>query len=415
MYTQGKSSNITTSRSLKLKFYLPNLLARKVLIKIKALINARFVLQNSIVSDKVLLFDDKIATLLAPSQLPDSVEKINAGGNYVAPGFINIHIHGCGGADTMDATPEALAVMSRIQAATGVTAFCPTTMTYDLASIDKALCNIQNVMAAGAEPGAKILGAYLEGPFISAAYKGAQKADHIQKGSFGKIEKYTPILRYVLLAPEELQPDELATFTAAVQGRGIHLTLGHSAATYEQALSFINACGCHHITHLFNGMAPFHHRSPGIVGAALDSTAVCELICDNVHSHPAAQRLAYRLKGLEKIILITDSMRACALGNGESELGGQKVFVQGQKATLADGTIAGSVLTLDRALANFKENTGLTVPQVVQLVTLNPALELGEITRGRLEPGCRADLVLFDDNFNIQATYIDGNPVYQKK
>ncbi len=108
-------------------------------------------------------------------------------------------------------------------------------------------------------------------------------------------------------------------------------------------------------------------------------------------------------------------MRACALGNGESELGGQKVFVQGQKATLADGTIAGSVLTLDRALANFKENTGLTVPQVVQLVTLNPALELGEITRGRLEPGCRADLVLFDDNFNIQATYIDGNPVYQKK
>lgn len=388
---------------------------RKVLIKIKALTNARLVLHDKIITGKSLLFEEKIAGLFSPDQLPAGVEKIDAGGRYAAPGFINIHIHGCGGADTMDATPAALKIMSRLQAATGITAFCPTTMTYDLASLDKALANIRNVMTAGTEPGAKILGAYLEGPFISAAYKGAQKADHIQKADFNKIEKYAQILRYVLVAPEALTPGELETFAAAAKKYGIRMTLGHSAATYEQALAFINRYGCQHITHLFNGMAPFHHRNPGVAGAALDSAAVCELICDNVHAHPAAQRLAYKLKGLEKIILITDSMRACALGDGVSELGGQKVFVQGQKATLADGTIAGSVLTLDRALANFKTTTGLTVPEVVQLVTLNPARELGETRRGRLESGCRADLALFDDDFKIHATYVGGRPVYQEK
>jgi N-acetylglucosamine-6-phosphate deacetylase len=288
-------------------------------------------------------------------------------------------------------------------------------MTYDFASIDRALTTIQNVMTSGTEPGAKILGAYLEGPFISAAFKGAQKADYIHKAAFTKIEKFAQILRYVLVAPETLTPAELENFAAAAQKYNIHLTLGHSAATYEQALTFINRYGCQHITHLFNGMAPFHHRNPGIVGAALDSTAVCELICDNVHAHPAAQRLAYQLKGPEKIILITDSMRACALGDGVSELGGQKVFVRGANATLADGTIAGSVLTLDRALANFKITAGLTVPEVVQLVTLNPARELGETRRGRLEPGCRADLTLFDADFKIHATYVGGLQVYQEK
>jgi N-acetylglucosamine-6-phosphate deacetylase len=362
-----------------------------------------------------LLFGEKIAGLFSPDQLPAGTEKIDAGGRYAAPGFINIHIHGCGGADTMDATPSALKVMSRLQAATGVTAFCPTTMTYDFASIDRALTTIQNVMTSGTEPGAKILGAYLEGPFISAAFKGAQKADYIHKAAFTKIEKFAQILRYVLVAPETLTPAELENFAAAAQKYNIHLTLGHSAATYEQALTFINRYGCQHITHLFNGMAPFHHRNPGIVGAALDSTAVCELICDNVHAHPAAQRLAYQLKGPEKIILITDSMRACALGDGVSELGGQKVFVRGANATLADGTIAGSVLTLDRALANFKITAGLTVPEVVQLVTLNPARELGETRRGRLEPGCRADLTLFDADFKIHATYVGGLQVYQEK
>lgn len=366
-------------------------------------------------TDRALLFDKTIRELIPATTLPPAIEKIDAAGNYVSPGFINIHIHGCGGADTMDATPEALDSMSRLQATTGVTAFCPTTMTYDWKNIYKALDNIRAVRDAGAEPGAKILGAYLEGPFISSVYKGAQKADYIQPASFNKIAPYADIIRYVLVAPEEVPPPALQILATAAQTHRIKLSLGHSNATYEQALTFIHQYGCQHITHLFNGMAPFHHRHPGIAGAALDSTVVCELICDNIHSHPAAQRLACKLKGPDKLILITDSMRACGQGDGISELGGQKVWVQGQKATLADGTIAGSVLTLDRALANFKENTGLSLPQVVQLVTLNPALELGDASRGRLENGCRADLTIFDENFNIQSTYVGGNLVYRRK
>jgi N-acetylglucosamine-6-phosphate deacetylase len=367
------------------------------------------------VTNQVLLFDKTIQGLVPVDAVPSGVEIIDANNSYVAPGFINIHIHGCGGADTMDATPAALTTMSKIQAATGVTAFLPTTMTYDFASIDKALNNIRQVRNGQTEPGAKILGAYLEGPFISAAYKGAQKADHIQPADFHKIAPYADIIKYVLVAPEEVPVQALEVFAKAAQKYQFKLTLGHSNASYEQALTFINKYGCQHITHLFNGMAPFHHRHPGCVGAALDSSATCELICDNIHSHPAAQRLACKLKGLDHLILITDSMRACGQGDGVSELGGQKVWVQGQQATLADGTIAGSVLTLDRALANFRENTGLTIPEVVRLVTLNPSVELGDTGRGRLEPGCRADLTLFDENFKIQATYVGGTAVYRKK
>lgn len=383
-------------------------------MKIKALVNARLILKDHLATGQALLFDEQIEGLIPVSELPKNIEKIDAGGHYVSPGFINIHIHGCGGADTMDATPEALDTISTIQAATGVTAFLPTTMTYDLTSIDKALTNIRKVMDRGEEPGAKILGAYLEGPFINAEHKGAQKATYIQKADFCKLHDYTDLIRYILLAPETLNDEELQEFIQLAQQHGIQLTLGHSGATYEQAYTFLRRAGCKHVTHLFNGMTPFHHRRPGIVGAAWNTDAMCELICDNVHSHPAAQCLTYRLKGLDHLILITDSMRACALGDGVSELGGQKVFVDGTRATLTDGTIAGSVLTMDRALAIFKENAGLTFPEVIQLVTLNPARELHDPKRGRLSYGCRADLTIFDETFKIQATYVGGKLIYQR-
>ena len=184
--------------------------------------------------------------------------------------------------------------------------------------------------------------------------------------------------------------------------------MGHSAATYEEALGAIGA-GASHITHLFNAMSGLHHRKPGLVGAALDSPATVELICDNIHVHPMLQRLVYQIKGPHKIILITDAMRAAGLGDGESELGGQKVFVHSGKATLADGTIAGSVLTMNMAVHNFLTNTGASLPEVINMVTLNPAKELGlSSSLGSLEPGKYADLTIFDEAFQIKQTFVNG-------
>ena len=191
------------------------------------------------------------------------------------------------------------------------------------------------------------------------------------------------------------------------------VSLGHSAAEYDTALQAIRE-GASHVTHLCNAMTGLHHRNPGLLGAALDSPAMCELIADDLHVHPAVQRLIYRTKGAAGIELITDSMRACGLPDGISELGGQTVYVKGGAARLADGTIAGSVVTLNRAMANFRDNTGATVPEVVRMVTENQAQELGLFEKiGSLSPGAAADITLFNENFTVLNTFVDGYEVYK--
>ena len=184
------------------------------------------------------------------------------------------------------------------------------------------------------------------------------------------------------------------------------MSIGHSAATYEVARAAIER-GARHVTHLFNAQTALHHRKPGVVGAALDSDAICELIADNVHVHPAAQRIVAKCKPRHEIILITDSFRACGLGDGLSELGGQKVFVKGNRATLEDGTLAGSVAAMNTVLKNFRDNTGFDVAACVELVTKNPALELGIFNQlGSLEVGKAADITIFDDDFTIRKTFV---------
>jgi N-acetylglucosamine-6-phosphate deacetylase len=379
-----------------------------------ALINGALVLEHEVRTGLALLYDKKIIDIVPMAKLPAGVKKIDATGLFIAPGFINMHIHGCAGADVMDGTAKALNTISRFQATTGVTAFLPTTMTYDFPKITKALNNIRTVRNQGREPGAKIIGAYLEGPFISNAYKGAQKAEHIFKADFSKIAPFSDIISFVLLAPETLTVKELQTFTEKCHKKSLRITLGHSAATYEEGKRAIDKYGCQHITHLFNGMAPLHHRSPGLVGAGLLTDATCEIICDNIHLHPATQKMAYTLKGSHKLILITDSMRACGLPDGVSELGGQTVYVKNGKATLKDGTIAGSILTMDKALANMSKNAKLTIPEAVAMVTSTPAKELGEDSRrGFLKSGLRADFTLFDKKWHIHATIIGGKMVYK--
>ena len=394
----------------------------------KTLINGRLILPDSsgdfkVFSGKAINFDEKIISIGEPLE---GSELIDAENNFIAPGFINIHIHGAAGVDTMDEDIDALKTFAEFMPTCGVTSFLPTTMTMPLDKIYRALERIR--IGKNFSHGARILGAHVEGPFISKKFKGAQVEENILPADFELIKNFADVIKIITVAPEELwnkgkgkwemgkveNPFSLLPspfsldFIARCLEKNIIVSIGHSAATYELAMAAI-ARGANHITHLFNAQTGFHHRKPGIVGAALDSNATVELITDNVHVHPAAQRLVAKVKPRSEIILITDSIRACGIGNGISELGGQKVFVKGNLATLEDGTIVGSVAKMNEVLKIFCENTGFDIASGVELVTKNPAVELNIFDRlGSLEVGKAADITIFDDNFNIRKIFVRG-------
>lgn len=373
----------------------------------KTLINGRLILPDTDGNFKIcagaLNFDKKIISIGEPL---DGAELIDAANNFVAPGFINIHIHGAAGVDTMDNDIDALKKFAEFLPTSGVTSFLPTTMTMPLEKIYRAL---ERVRAGKNFPkGARILGAHLEGPFISKKFKGAQAEENILPADFELIKNFSDVIKIITVAPEEIGFE----FIERCLAENIIVSIGHSAATYEIATAAIEH-GANHITHLFNAQSGLHHRKPGIVGAALDSDVNVELIADNVHVHPAAQRIIARVKPRSQIILITDSIRACGLGDGISELGGQKVFVNGNLATLEDGTIAGSVATMNNILKNFCANTNTNVAAGVELITKNPAVELKIYDKlGSLEVGKAADITIFDDDFNIKKTFISGQTEY---
>lgn len=383
----------------------------------KAIRNGRCIVPGAagafeVVDGQVLLYDaDGIAGLMPEADFAagDAIaaeEVIDAGGRYVAPGFLNVHIHGCKGSDTMDATQEALGAMQAFLPRTGVTAFLPTTMTCAWQEIAAALTAVRTAMQTP-RVGAQVLGAHMEGPFISPAKKGSQAEENILRADYARLAPFADVVRIVTLAPEELP--EGSDFLARCRAAGIHVSIGHTAADYETARRAVLMGGAHRFTHLYDAMQGFHHRAPGTLGAAFDTDAYVELIADNVHATPMAQRLAYRVKGRDRVMLITDALRACGLGDGPSELGGQRVFVQGERATLADGTIAGSVATMNRCLRLFLENTGASVADAVAMVTKNPAEDLGIYgERGSLTPGKRADITIFDEQIAVYDTIIGG-------
>lgn len=384
----------------------------------KAIRNGRCIVPGAagafeVVDGQVLLYDaDGIAGLMPEADFAagDAIaaeEVIDAGGRYVAPGFLNVHIHGCKGSDTMDATQEALGAMQAFLPRTGVTSFLPTTMTCAWQEIAAALTAVRTAMQTPRVGGAQVLGAHMEGPFISPAKKGSQAEENILRADYARLAPFADVVRIVTLAPEELP--EGSDFLARCRAAGIHVSIGHTAADYETARRAVLMGGAHRFTHLYDAMQGFHHRAPGTLGAAFDTDAYVELIADNVHATPMAQRLAYRVKGRDRVILITDALRACGLGDGPSELGGQRVFVQGERATLADGTIAGSVATMNRCLRLFLENTGASVADAVAMVTKNPAEDLGIYgERGSLTPGKRADITIFDEQIAVYDTIIGG-------
>ncbi len=381
----------------------------------KAIFDGLIVLPNEIINGHVILYEKDIWRIVPRKQFRAGMcsEFIDANGGFVVPGFINEHIHGCAGADVMDDDDQALPTMQRALPATGVTSFVATTMTMEQGVIETALKRIKAAKENYAG-GAHVLGAHLEGPFISPLYKGSQSEDCIQDPDFSWLEPYGDIIKIITLAPEQLKNKQ---FLKACKDKGIVVSLGHSGASFEQATDCMETVGNCHVTHLYNAMTPFRHREPGLVGAALlDKNACCELICDDLHVHPAAQKLAYQMKGRDGIILVTDSMRACLQGDGESSLGGQKVFVKNGEARLADGTLAASVAPMNEVVLHFLINSGASLPDVVAMATVNPAKSLGVYDRiGSLEEGKQADIVVLDSNdFHVKSTVVAGELVYNE-
>ena len=368
--------------------------------------HGRFVAQTEL----VLCYDERITRIVPAAEFTaEGVDKvIDAAGAYVAPGFVNVHIHGCDGADTMDEDADALGKIAAFQARTGVTSFLPTTMTCAYDAVERALVRIRRAMT-GKPHGARILGSHMEGPFISPAKKGAQDEQYILPPTFAKIAPYRDVIKIITIAPEMLTEEN---FIESCREIGIIVSLGHTAADYETACATI-ARGATHITHLCNAMTGLNHRKPGVLGAALDTDANCELIVDNVHVHPAMQRIIYAAKRGTHIIPITDSMRACGLSDGVSELGGQKVYVNGTRATLADGTIAGSVLRMNDGLRILHENLGIAIPAIVEMATRTPAEELNVYDKlGSLSVGKYADIAIFDEDFRIRRTIVGGTSCF---
>ena len=361
-------------------------------------------------TELVLCYDERITSIVPAAEFTaEGVDKvIDAAGAYVAPGFVNVHIHGCDGADTMDEDADALGKIAAFQARTGVTSFLPTTMTCAYDAVERALVRIRRAMT-GKPHGARILGSHMEGPFISPAKKGAQDEQYILPPTFAKIAPYRDVIKIITIAPEMLTEEN---FIESCREIGIIVSLGHTAADYETACATI-ARGATHITHLCNAMTGLNHRKPGVLGAALDTDANCELIVDNVHVHPAMQRIIYAAKRGAHIIPITDSMRACGLSDGISELGGQKVYVNGTRATLANGTIAGSVLRMNDGLRILHENLGIAIPAIVEMATRTPAEELDVYDHlGALSVGKYADIVIFDEDFRIRRTIVGGTSCF---
>ena len=374
----------------------------------KAIKNMKLITENGVVENQGVIFDQRIQEIVAENQIGPGMEVIDVGGAYLSAGFIDIHIHGCAGYDVMDDDDHAIRNIARHLVTKGVTAFLPTTMTMEFSRIKRALERIRKNMTDSAKY-AQVLGCNLEGPFLSKKYKGAQDEKYIRQPDFELISPYLDVIRLLTIAPEE--EGSIDFIKQAVQS-GIVVSIGHTNATFNETTKGIEA-GASHVTHLFNGMTPLHHRNPGVVGAALWHDVTCELIADNIHVDPAVQTILLKVKGEEKIILITDAMRACLLADGEYDLGGQKVYVKDHQAKLSNGSLAGSTLVLNEAIRNFMTNTGMKIEDAVKMTTLNPAKLLGiEKQKGSVTPGKDADLVVFDQNLNIMMTIIGGETVF---
>ncbi len=375
--------------------------------QVKAYVEGKGIVKTSIKIDKGLISDITDSDVSDGLTLPENW--------LVLPGYIDQHVHGAAGFDAMDANIEAISIMAETLAQEGVTTFCPTTMTQSVNNINKALANVKQYIEENHPEGARVLGVHLEGPYISKDYIGAQPLSYVQAPEVESFKKYQKTsgnhIRIVTLAPEVKGSEELIPYLVS---EGIVVSIGHTASKFQDVKKAVEL-GARNLTHTYNAMRPLHHREVGTVGAAfmLDDLA-CEVICDGIHVSVPAIQLLLKNKPKDKVILVSDAMRAKAIGEGESELGGQKVFVKNGEARLADGTLAGSVLTMDRAVRNMIMLVGLPIEQAVDMATINPAKNLGiNNQEGSIAKGKKANFVVVDENFSVKMTIREGRVIYQ--
>ncbi|MDD7392889.1 MAG: N-acetylglucosamine-6-phosphate deacetylase [Eubacteriales bacterium] len=327
----------------------------------------------------------------------------------VMPGLIDIHIHGCGGADAGDATPEALETMSQTLVKNGITSFCPASMTLSFEELTKIFANIDEMK--NKVGGAYIHGANMEGPYIAMSKKGAQNPLYVRnpdKEEFKRLfDGCNGSIKVVDIAPECDGGDE---FIKEIQPI-CPVSIAHTDAGYDEAVHAIEL-GVRHITHLFNAQSGLHHRKPGVVGAAFDvgkeKGVRAELICDGFHIHPATLRIAFRAMGEDGTVIISDSMKAAGCPDGDYDLGGQPVYVRDGKALLADGTIAASTSNVYKELKNVI-SFGIPEKQAVKSATINPAKAIrADRETGSIEEGKLADILVVDKDYNIKLVIVKG-------
>lgn len=338
--------------------------------------------------------------------IADSV--IDFSGKYIAPGLVDTHIHGLLGVDIMDNTFEAINTISKGLLKYGVTSFLPTTLTDSIDNLNDCIENISNNYDK--VEGAKIQGIYLEGPFFTEKYKGAQNEKYFRDPSIDTLKlwqkKSKNLIRKIAIAPERNGSIE---FTKYATKNNISVALGHSSATFEQVEQVVNS-GAKVFVHTYNGMSPLNHREPGMVGAAMALKGTyAELICDGHHVNPIAAKIIMDIKSRNNIALITDCMRAGAMDDGEYTLGRFNVNVKNGVARLSSGSLAGSVLTMDNAVRNIVDWNISTLEDAIKMATYIPALSCNiDNVCGSMCQGMSADFIVIDDNFNIHETYING-------
>lgn len=337
--------------------------------------------------------------LVDKAEYQDDGEVIDAEGLLVLPGLVDIHSHGAAGEDFSDGNPEGFKKILQYEKRCGITSYCPTSMTFPKERLRQIFASIKG---AQTEDGATVVGINMEGPFLDPAKKGAHVEKWIAAPDVAFVRELNQdadgLVRLVTVAPNM---DGAEEFIKEMHEE-VCISLGHTAADYDCA-SRAMKLGAHHVTHLYNAMQPFGHRAPGLIGAAMDDPeCMVELICDGYHIHPSAIRAAFRMFGPERVILISDSMRATGMENGTYELGGQEVTVKDRKAVLKDGTLAGSATNLYGCMCKAVE-FGIPLEQAIMAATANPARSIGIFDRvGSIRIGKQADLLLVSENLELK-------------
>ncbi|NLZ81318.1 MAG: N-acetylglucosamine-6-phosphate deacetylase [Clostridiales bacterium] len=363
--------------------------------------NANVFSENgSFVKKDIYIDEDRIT-----QDVTSSTETLDGEGLYAIPGLIDLHFHGCVGYDFCDGTHEDIQAIANYQASNGITSIAPATMTLNEEELSKIFS------AAGtykSDSGAALVGIHMEGPYLSVAKKGAQDGKYIIQPNvehFHKMNKLSGgLIKLVSLAPEEEGSIE---FIDAVKEEVI-ISLAHTTADYDTATKALEH-GASHVTHLYNAMPPFNHREPSVVGAAFDKkNCYVELICDGVHIHPSVIRASFQLFGDDRVVLVSDSMMATGMEDGNYSLGGQAVSVTGNRATLIDGTIAGSATNLMKCMQTAI-SYGIPLESTIKAASVNPAKQLGIYKEyGSITPGKYANIVLLDKDFSLKQVILRG-------